>query len=101
MVLSESVLTGTPAIRDEVDTDFAKYCRVVDTTDFVHRMFPVPGDTINKVFANLQASGIYDGKRWKDFPPDKARVKEKALRAFRPSRQCHSGGHRIDRGGEE
>ncbi|KAF7428818.1 hypothetical protein PC9H_008050 [Pleurotus ostreatus] len=82
MALSKSVLTGTASTdRDEVDADFAKRCRVADTTDFVQRMFPVPSDTINKVFAKLQTSGIYDGKRWKDFPLEKARVKEKALYA--------------------
>ncbi|KAF9501313.1 hypothetical protein BDN71DRAFT_1438822 [Pleurotus eryngii] len=47
--------------------------------DFVHKMFPVPSDTISAVFARLKTSGIYNAGRWKDFPPEKARVKEKVL----------------------
>ncbi|KAF4563174.1 hypothetical protein EYR36_003613 [Pleurotus pulmonarius] len=73
--------TNRPLVRDQVGTNFAKHCRVAHTKDFIQRMFHVPGDIINKVFASLQASGIYDGKRWKDFPPDKARVEDKALYA--------------------
>ncbi|KAL4254016.1 hypothetical protein AB1N83_012831 [Pleurotus pulmonarius] len=71
----------TPPLGPWIGTNFAKHCRVAHTKDFIQRMFHVPGDIINKVFASLQASGIYDGKRWKDFPPDKARVEDKALYA--------------------
>ncbi|KAF9000920.1 hypothetical protein BDZ89DRAFT_1147122 [Hymenopellis radicata] len=80
--LSRTMNAETAAtVREDVDADFAKQCRVAQTKDFMQKLFPVPDNIIEEVYRTVQINLDYDGKRWKDFPPENTVVKEKALYA--------------------
>ncbi len=80
--LSKSMNTETAAtVREDVEADFTKHCRVAKTKDFMANLFPVDADVIDEVYSKVQETLDYDGQRWKDFPPENTVVKEKVLYA--------------------
>ncbi|KAF8889478.1 hypothetical protein CPB85DRAFT_1441387 [Mucidula mucida] len=94
MGLSRTTNVETAAtVREDVDADFAKYCRVAETEEFLPKLFPVLDDIIDKVLAKVTGTYYDDNvERWIDFPSGKPAVnaaadsasqrpKEKALYA--------------------
>ncbi len=72
--------TTAESVYEDDKADYAKQCRVADTTKFLEKLLPVPDRIIETVLEKLTGSH-YDGKRWKDFPCPESAVKGKALYA--------------------
>ncbi|KAF8919368.1 hypothetical protein CPB85DRAFT_1429982 [Mucidula mucida] len=72
--------TTAESVYEDDKADYAKQCRVADTTKFLKKLLPVPDRIIETVLEKLTGSH-YDGKRWKDFPYGDTAVKGKALYA--------------------
>jgi len=57
-------------LSDAVELDFTPHYRVTDTTQFLDRLLPVKGSTVDAILQHMKDEQIYDSQtqRWKGFP---------------------------------